>query len=227
MSSELNALDGVPEQVKLSTGTFVEVQDLKSRQFFKLLRIITHGALPLMNDMSLFRMSSDMSATEFGQRLLSVMLLSIPDAEKETIEFLQSMVKPAGLIEGRNLNKQDTERNSALWAAVDADMYNPELDDLVTLVETIIRREASDIQALGKRLQAMFKLAEKTGQVPNLHTSPEANSSADSREASTSSRPSTDGPTTSSGISVSGGSDNAQLLFENGASTSSGSVNNG
>lgn len=227
MSAELNALDGVPEQVKLTSGTFVEVVDLKSRQFFKFLRIVTHGALPLVNDMSLFRMNGDIDAEEFSARLLSIMLLSIPDAEKETIEFLQSMVKPVGLIEGRNLNKQDTERNNALWAAVDRDMENPELDDLISLVECIVKREAADIQALGKRLQGMFNLAQKTGQVPQSLSSPAQNSSADSPAASTSSPASTDGPMSSSGISVSGGSDNVQLLFENAATTSSGSVSNG
>ena len=36
---------------------------------------------------------------------------------------------------------------------------NPELEDLVDLIEAIVRREAKDIMALGKRLAAMLKLA--------------------------------------------------------------------
>ena len=227
MSAELNALDGIPEQVKLSSGNFVEIQDLKSRQFFKFLRIVTHGALPLVNDMSLFRLGGDIDPEEFGARLLSIMLLSIPDAETETIEFLQSMVKPAGLIEGRSLNKQDTERNNVLWDQFRKDMDNPELDDLITLIEAIVKREAADIQALGKRLQGMFSLAQKTGQLSPNPTSPAQNSSAGSPAATTSSPANTAGPTTSSAISVSGGSASASLLFENVATTPTGSVSNG
>ncbi len=228
MSAELKALDGFPEQIKLVSGNFVEIQDLKARQFFKFLRIVTHGALPLVQDMSLFRLGGDMDADEFGARLLSIMLLSIPDAENETIEFLESMCKPAGLIEGRNLNKQDTERNNALWDAFARDMANPELDDLISLIEAIVKREAADIQALGKRLQAMFNLAQKTGQIPTQpQTSPAVNSSADSPAPTTSSPASTDGPTPSSVTSASGGSDNVQLQFENAGTSSSGSASNG
>lgn len=230
MSAELDALDGFPETIKLSSGTFVEIQDLKSRQFFKFLRIVTHGALPLVSDMSLFKFDADTDINEFGARLLSIMLLSIPDAEAETIEFLQTMVKPAGLIEGRKLNKQDTERNNALWEKLDAEMENPELEDLITLIEAIIKREAADMQALGKRLSAMFNLAVKTGQIdqaPSIPKFPEPSSSEDSPAPTTSSLPNTDGTTTSSATSPSAGYDSVPLQYENAGTYSSGSVSNG
>jgi len=225
--AELDALDPQPEQVKLSTGTLIQIEDLRSRQFFKFLRIITHGALPLMQDMSLFQLDPNTDAREFSGKLMSIMLLSIPDAEDETIEFVRSMCRPVGLIEGRKLNKQDTERNTELWFKLELDLDNPELDDLVTIIEAIVRREASDIQALGKRLAAMFKLAEKTGQLSPTPSSPTPTSSEDSAEPSTSSPPSTDGPTTSSVTSPSGDSANASPPSGNGASTPSGSGSNG
>jgi hypothetical protein len=89
--AELDALDPTPQQIKLSTGTVLLLEELRARQFFKLLRIITHGALPVMQDMSIFKMDGDMDKGAFGARLLSLMVLSIPDAEDERILFVRSM----------------------------------------------------------------------------------------------------------------------------------------
>ncbi len=228
--TELSALDPIPEQVKLESGTIVVFEDLKARQFFRLLRIVTHGAMPLMQDMSLFQLDPEADATEFTGRLLSVLLLSIPDAEDEAIEFVNSMVKPYGLIEGRKLNKADAERNNALRTALAEELYNPTLEDLFTVIEAVVRRESADIQALGKRLAAMFKLAKKTGQLdpsrnPTSATTPA--SSEDSPEPSTSSAASTAGATTSSATSASVDFDNASQLFASGVTTSGGSGSNG
>jgi hypothetical protein len=229
VANELDALDPVPEQVKLLSGTVVVLEDLKARQFFRLLRIITHGALPGMRESGLFEMDG-LDSDEFIGRLLSVTLLSIPDAEDETIEFIRSMCKPDGLIEGRRLNKQDTERNTALWAGLAEELENPELDDLVTIIEAVVMRESADIQALGKRLAGMFKLAAKTGQLDpsrNPTSAPTPTSSADSPEPSTSSPPSTAGTTTSSAASASVVYDSAWQRSESGDTTSAGSASNG
>lgn len=228
--SELDALDPVPEQVKLQSGTVVALESLRARQFFKLLRIITHGALPVLQDLSIFRLDPDEDPAEFTTRLLSLMALSIPDAEDETILFLRTMCKPVGLIEGRKLNKQDTERNSALWAALDTELDNPELDDLLTIIDAIVRREAADLQALGKRLSGMLKLADKTGQLDprNQTSTPKTStSSADSPEPTTSSPSSTDGPTSASATSASADSANVSPPSESGATTSAGSASSG
>lgn len=232
--TEIDALDPVPEQLKLTSGTVVALESLRARQFFKFLRIITHGALPVIQDFSIFNFEEDANATEFGGRLLSLMVLSIPDAEDETIGFVRSMCKPVGLIERRNLNKVDAERNNTLWAQLDAELENPDLDDLVTIIEAIVRRESEDIQALGKRLAAMFKLAQRTGQVPAPASppspdpiSPAPTSSAGSPAASTFSPASTAGVTTGSVTFTSGGSVNVSPRSESDASTPSGSENDG
>lgn len=231
--SELDVLDPVPETVKLSSGTVVVLEDLRARQFFKLLRILTHGALPLVQDGSLFRLDPGLDAAEFGTRLLSIVVLAIPDAEDETIEFLGSMVRPYGLIERKGLNKQDIERNTELWNALVEEMSNPELDDLVTLVEAIVKRESADIQALGKRLGSMFNLAKKTGQIPNVESnspipaSMTQTSSVASPAASTSSPTSTAGATTNSENSPSDASVNALPQSGNAVSTSGGSASSG
>jgi hypothetical protein len=176
--SELDALDPVPEEVKLSTGTVVQLESLRSRQFFKLLRIITHGALPNLGT-QILRPDDDMTATQYAGRVISILALSIPDAEDETIAFIRSMCKPAGLIEARGrLNDRAAAHNDQLWAQLDADLENPELDDLISIIEAIVKREAEDIQALGKRLAGMFRLAEKTGQVPTPTSQTETSSAA-------------------------------------------------
>jgi hypothetical protein len=228
MANELDQLDPIPETARLRSGMTVQLESLKARQFFKLLRIVTHGALPGLRDSGIFDLE-DVDTDEFMGRLLSVVVMSIPDAEDETIEFIRSMCYPVGLIERRGLNKQDVERNTMLWEALDAELENPELDDIVTIIEAIVKRESADIQALGKRLASMFKLAEKTGQVsvspsPKTSTSP---SSAESPAPSTSSRRNTGGKTRTSSRSRSVESVNASLLSENDSITHVGSASIG
>lgn len=225
MANEIDKMDPVPESVTLKSGLVVQLESLRARQFFKLLRIITHGALPGMREAGLFDMDG-LDADEFMGRLLSVTLLSIPDAENETIEFIRSLCYPYGLIERKGLNKQDVERNKILWEALDEELENPDLDDLITILEAVVKRESEDIQALGKRLASMFKLAEKTGQLdstsPNQTESTEK-SSEESAVRRTSSRRSTAGRTRKSSNSPSAASDNVYLLSENDSSTPVGS----
>jgi hypothetical protein len=226
--SELDALDPLPQELKLSSGFAIELERLKARQFFKLLRIVTKGALPQLSNAGLFN-ADDISEAEFTARLVGVILVAIPEAEDETIEFIRSMAVPAGLITGRKLNKQDEERNLGLWLQFDDELDNPELDDLLTILEAIVQREASDIRALGKRLGAMFKMAQKTGQVPSspspsTSTNP---SSEDSPEASISSLTNIRGRKVTSGSSRSPRSGNASTRSKSVASTNAGSESNG
>lgn len=230
MANELDKLDPIPETVTLRSGLQVQLESLRTRQFFKFLRIVTHGALPGMREAGLFSDMGDLDTDEFMGRLLSITLLSVPDAEDETIDFIKSMVYPVGLIERKGLNKQDLERNTLLWEGLDAEMQNPDLDDLITIIEAVVKRESQDIQALGKRLASMFKLAEKTGQIDTSSPNPTestSTSSAESPARSTSSRRSTAGRTTSSANSRSVESVNASLLSENGSTTPVGSASIG
>ena len=230
-TTELDALDGSPGQLTLSTGLVIEIEDLKARQFFKFLRIITRGAMPNVKDMSLFKLDGDIDVRDFAGRLMSLVLLSIPEAENEAIEFVQAMCKPTGLIDrpAARLSKQDKERNNEMWTRFIVDLDNPELEDLVSIVEAIVKREAADIQALGKRLGGMFKMAEKTGLLDGspTRTSQDANSSADSRGHSTWSRTSTAGTTTNSANSASVVYANSSQLSESGVTTSTGNETSG
>lgn len=164
MSTDFDVLDtDANAPVTLVSGLTVQVVPLKTRQFFRLLKIVTHGAGGALGSLSI---DPNEGAEEFLTKLVALVVLALPDAEDESIEFIQSMVEPVGLIKRMRITKQDKEINEALWAGVHEQLYNPELEDLITLIETVIKREAEDIQALGKRLMGMFKIAQKTGQIP-------------------------------------------------------------
>lgn len=162
-TSDIEVIIDEGDKVALASGLEVVIQPLKARQFFKLLRIITHGAGGMLLNV---KFSGDDTPEEFGAKLLALVGFAIPDAEDEVIDFLLAMVKPAGEKSGRKLTKDELSENKRLADELFEELYNPELEDLVTLVEAIVQREAEDLQALGKRLMAMFDLAKKTGQVP-------------------------------------------------------------
>jgi hypothetical protein len=206
--SELDRLDPQPVLCKLSTGFEVEIVRMRTRQFFRLLRVLTHGAGPTMMQAGL-----DFSAegSEFATKLLVLVVMSIPDAESEAVQFLSSMCRPTGLAEkpGAQLTKQETEANQALWAQFAEELHNPELTDTIDLIEVIVTQEAPELQALGKKLQRVMDLFKKTGQdkeppEPELGVQ-DLSSPARSRSRSTRSATSTGGRTSTSSTSPSAG----------------------
>ena len=92
--SELDRLDPQPVLCKMSTGFELEIVRMRTRQFFRLLRVLTHGAGP-----ALMQTGLDFKAdgAEFASKLLVLVVMSIPDAESEAIQFLTSMCRPAGV----------------------------------------------------------------------------------------------------------------------------------
>jgi hypothetical protein len=199
--SELDRIDPQPETCKLSTGFEVEVVRMQTRQFFRLLRVLTHGAGPALAQSGLdFAAGSEV----FGQKLLMLVVMSIPDAEQEAIGFLASMCRPAGIVDksASQLTKQEDEANKAAWTQFNEELHNPGMGDTLDLIEAIIRREAPELQALGKKFQRTLDLFRKTGQdkeppEPEA-TAQDLNSPARSRRRSTSSVTSTGGPTSTS-----------------------------
>jgi hypothetical protein len=210
--SELDRIDPQPETCKLSTGFEVEVVRMRTRQFFRLLRVLTHGAGPAVTQAGL-----DFSADpgEFAQKLLTLVVMSIPDAEQEAIAFLSSMARPTGLTDkpATQMTKQETENNQALWGQFGTELHNPDLGDTLDLIEVIIRQEAPELQALGKKLQKVMTLFTRTGQdkeppEPDLAVQ-DLSLPARSPRPSTSSATSTGGPTSTSSTSRSAGSASA------------------
>jgi hypothetical protein len=204
--SELERLDPQLTEHKLSTGFALGVRRMRTRQFFRLLRILTHGAGPALAQSQL-NFGGD--PAEFGQKLLMLVVMSIPDAEQETIAFLASMCEPAGLSgkQASQQTRQEGESDKALWDRYGEELHNPELDDTLDLIEVIVRQEAPELQALGKKLRKTLEMFQKTGQdkePPEPEATPQDLSSpAPSRRRSTRSVTSTDGPTSTSSDSPS------------------------
>jgi len=216
--SELDRIDPEPVSVKLSTGYEVGIQRLKTRQFFRLLKVLTRGVGPAVVQSGL-DFSKDPEA--FGQTLLAMTLMAIPEAEQQFIDFLTSMCTPLGLHEGAGLTKAQREDNQAAVNELVEELNNPELDDLLDLAEAIVRQEAPEIQALGKRVASLLELARKTGQLAGKSQPAETESPESSPEPSTSSATSTDGPTSESSPSRSAGSGSASRRRPRAVSTSS------
>jgi hypothetical protein len=188
--SELDALDPVPNTLTLTTGTEVKLLDLKARQFFKMLRIISHGPAMAALSNSNNLLQGDPEAVVM--RLVGFLLVSIPDAYDETLAFLQDMVQPVGLQEvSANMDKvaktAATKWNADKWAELAAAMDNPEIEDVIDLTDAIVKRESADLVALGKKVASLFKVAEKTGQLaqPTSQTSQDQNTLVDSAGPST------------------------------------------
>lgn len=172
--SDTNVLSPTPDDnptITLSSGVELILQPLKARQFFKLLRVITHGAAPILP--TLLDGASESTTEEWVQKFLAVVFMALPESDQEALEFIASMVKPAGLIEKkgpgakkRKLTDDEEKINDQLWEAVEVELNNPEMEDLVTIIEAIVKNEAEDLKALGKRLKGMLEMARKTGQIP-------------------------------------------------------------
>jgi hypothetical protein len=198
-TSETDRMDPVPETVELVSGTSVEIQRLKLRQLFRLLRIITRGGagyIPMLRE-ALTMSSDEDRADAFGAQLIAIALIALPEAEDEAIEFIMSVVEPVGLTPGRD--KQGRELNESLRQTLAEELFNPEPEDAITIIEAVINREKDDLVNLGKRLGAALNLAGKTGQLeensPSASSEPTLTSSEVTPVRQISSRASTAGRT--------------------------------
>ncbi|MFA7264851.1 MAG: hypothetical protein WC054_00825 [Candidatus Nanopelagicales bacterium] len=210
-NSETDRLDPEGKLIELVSGSKVEIQRLKLRQLFRLLRIITRGGaayIPMLREA--MSISGDEERAEaFGTQLLAIALIALPEAEDEAVEFIMSVVEPDGLTPGAD--KKQRETNDDLRRKLSEELFNPEPEDAISIIEAVIMREKNDLAALGKRLSAAFTMMTKTGQLTNSQTSnsqPESGSptpelSVVTPEPQTSSRRSTAGKTKKSSTSES------------------------
>lgn len=205
---EIERLDPTPKNLTLSTGFEVELVRLKTRQFLRLLKILTSGLQP--GALQTLNFGDD--PEDFASKLVAMMMMAIPDAEPAAIAFLQSMLQPSGLVGGIGgkpliqMSKQDRENDTTLWDKFQNELFNPEITDTVDVIEQIILQEAPELQALGKKLERLMKLAQKTGQLgkqdgEEAPEGPSLSSSDHSPEPSTSSPRSTGGRTKKSSTS--------------------------
>lgn len=153
-NSELDALTAEPKALALASGLEIEIERLKTRQLFKFVKIVTSGAGGLLGSLNL---SSEGDSSEFAGQLLALTLVAIPEAEDEAIDFIRSLVRPAGLVVSAK-SKKDQARNEELFQELYTELENPELEDLFTIFEQLISVEAEHVQALGKRLLSVLKV---------------------------------------------------------------------
>ena len=157
VNEDIDAIAAEPKDLTLESGFPIKVLRIRTRATMSLLKILTRGAGEAL---ATIRFGQDVTQEEFTGQLLGAVILSIPEAEDETIEFINRVVEPAKLIEGR-LTPGDISWNADQEDLLRAELRDPSLDDLVTIVEEIIRVEGPHVLALGKRLAALLPTALK------------------------------------------------------------------
>jgi hypothetical protein len=176
VSKEIEALSPEVTPITLSTGMEVNVVRMRLRQLMRFMKIITAGANGVLGELSL---RADMEPEEFTGQLLGLLLVAIPEAEDEAVEFIKSMVEPVGLIE-RPRTKDERQKNDDLLVDLYGSLGNPTIDDTFNIIERIVRNEAADIQSLGKRLVAMLAQSGALKAVASSDSTSEASTPTDS-----------------------------------------------
>lgn len=156
-SADVEALSPSSDVITLSSGFEVQIEPLKTRGMFKLLKIVTRGAGPILAQMPLEFDKPEV----FMQQLLSVIVMAVPEAENEAIEFIQFMTVPVGY--NKDARGKDAEqKNRELIERLVDELDDPEIEDTISIIEAVVRNEAHDIQALGKRLAATLRVIQPT-----------------------------------------------------------------
>lgn len=154
---DVETLAPEPTQLELSSGTVIEIERLKTRQLFRFLKILTVGAGAALADL---KIDGESDPADLAQELVALLLVSIPDAEDEAMDFVRSMVKPLGLVAPER-SKNDRVANVAKYEELYLELDNPEIEDTIAILEKVIRTEAPNMLALGKRLAALLPSAAK------------------------------------------------------------------
>ena len=152
-SDEIEPISDDPYHVYLpGLDETVGIEQLRTRQLFKFLKILTVGAGPALADLNI---SADTEEAELTQQLLMVLLVSVPEAEDEVIDFIRSMLRPDGLIDPVR-SKADTAKNVELYSELYAKLQNPLPQDTIAILIQVVKNEAPNMIALGKSLAALI-----------------------------------------------------------------------
>jgi len=173
-NTDIDTLEAESTPLSLESGTPIKVERLKTRGLMALLKILTRGAAEVIPTL---KFNAETSTEEFAGQLVGAIVFAIPDAEEETVEFINRMVSPANLHEGAKLTKAQQAENAQLADELRLELADPEIDDLVTILEQIIKVEAPHIVALGKRLALLLQV-QRTSAVAKQSASSKASSKA-------------------------------------------------
>src|SRR6188768_2106510 len=131
VNEDIDALAAESKDLTLESGFPIKVLRIRTRATMSLLKILTRGAGDVLSQV---RFGDGITQEEFTGTLLGAVLLSIPEAEDETIEFINRVVEPANLIDKPRLTPGDIEFNAEQDDILAAELQDPSLDDLVTIV---------------------------------------------------------------------------------------------
>lgn len=183
MTTVTNDIDNLsPESsdlITLESGFTVRVERLKTRQLMSLMKILTRGLGGAVATIFSAQSGED-GSEEYAAQLLGAMLLSIPEAEDETIEFVKRMVSP-GALNADARTKPELGANEELWAKLDVLLENPEIGDLIAICTRIVQIESPHIQALGKNLAVLLKVKNQSDTAKAASKKPSSSSKASSK----------------------------------------------
>ena len=107
VKEDIDAIAAEPQELTLESGFPIKVLRIRTRATMSLLKILTRGAGEAL---MAIRVGSDTSQDEFVGTLLGAVVMSIPEAEDETVEFINRIVEPAKLIDKPRLTPGDVGR---------------------------------------------------------------------------------------------------------------------
>lgn len=142
------------EPFKLESGLEVQIERVKLIQLMRFLKILTSSASDALTEL---RFDPENDQDEFVSSLLMALVISIPDAERQVVEFVSSLVRPAGLVEGRKLPKSVQKQNEELWDELTEELFNPDLDDLFNILSRVYEVEKDHLLDLGKKLKLILQ----------------------------------------------------------------------
>ena len=139
---------------ELESGFEVRTERIRLRQLLRFLKILTTNATDIL---SAIRVDSEDDSNGFIGTLLMALAISIPDSENEIVEFVQSLVKPAGLVEGRDLPPAVKKENDKLRDELYAELSNPSPDDVFEILSRVLIVEGPNLLNLVQKLQFMIR----------------------------------------------------------------------
>lgn len=164
-AEELATILAQPDLITLVSGRQVRVKPLKTRALLSLVGIAVGGVGPKLFDLDL-KLDPDEDETVFAAKFAGLLISSALTSHDETLAFLRLVCEPVGLVTEGKIDKAVKARNQALTAALDAELEDPDPDDTISIIESIARNDGGSMQKWGKRLAGIWRLAERTGQIP-------------------------------------------------------------
>lgn len=156
--SDTDIIAGDPNLIHLDGADVdVYIEQLRTRQLFKFLKILTVGAGAALADLQI---SADTDQAELTQQLMAIIIISLPEAEDEVIDFIHSMLKPVGIIDPER-SKTDRQINVEKCTELYNDLNNPLPQDTIAIITRVIQNEAPNLIALGKQIAALIPSAAK------------------------------------------------------------------